>query len=354
APAAGFAEGPHRQPWRDRRARRPRLQGRGDRQCRGVRRPGPRRAVRPARRRGSRPRWRDAGRDLPRHHQDPLGRRRLRGRLGPPRLRLPGRERRVRPGRDRRRPDLDRTSARGHRGLGGQGQGQADRPEGRRTAGSRPEGCGRGRRGDRRFRSRQRPAGGHQGRVRRRWSRPQGGVRPRGHPGALRVGRARGRHGLRSRRVPGGEVPRQAASRRDPVPGRPARQRRGRLDPRLLAAASSPEARRGGARAVPDRGPGDEPVRVLQGHPQGGRLRRCRHLRVPGRCRRHHLLPRGQHPAPGRALRLRGGHRHRPGPRDVPHRRRGGAGLRRPGHPWPLHRVPHQRRGRWPQLHAGP
>jgi acetyl-CoA/propionyl-CoA carboxylase biotin carboxyl carrier protein len=69
---------------------------------------------------------------------------------------------------------------------------------------------------------------------------------------------------------------------------------------------------------------------------------------------RHDLLPRGQHPPPGRALRLRGGHRHRPGPRDVPHRRRRGARLRRPGGPRPLDRVPHQRRGRRPQLHARP
>ena len=45
---------------------------------------------------------------------------------------------------------------------------------------------------------------------------------------------------------------------------------------------------------------------------------------------------------------------HRPGPRDVPDRGRRGARLRRPGDPRPLDRVPHQRRGRRPQLHAGP
>ena len=71
-------------------------------------------------------------------------------------------------------------------------------------------------------------------------------------------------------------------------------------------------------------------LRVLQGDPARGRVRRRRHLRVPGRPGRHHLLPRGQHPPPGRALRLRGGHRPRPGPRDVPDRRRRGARLRRP------------------------
>ena len=95
-------------------------------------------------------------------------------------------------------------------------------------------------------------------------------------------------------------------------------------------------------------------LRVLQGDPARGRLRRRRHLRVPRRPGRHHLLPRGQHPPPGRALRLRGGHRHRPGPRDVPDRGRRGARLRRPGDPRPLDRVPHQRRGRRPQLHARP
>ena len=99
----------------------------------------------------------------------------------------------------------------------------------------------------------------------------------------------------------------------------------------------------------------DRALRVLQARScKRGRLLRRRHLRVPRRPGRHDLLPRGQHPPPGRALRLRGGHRHRPGPRDVPDRRRRGARLRRPGDPRPLDRVPHQRRGRRPQLHARP
>ena len=69
--------------------------------------------------------------------------------------------------------------------------------------------------------------------------------------------------------------------------------------------------------------------------------------------RRHHQLPRGQHPPAGRAPGLRGGHRHRPRARDVPHRRRRGARLRRPRDRRPLDRVPHQRRGRRPRLPAG-
>ena len=102
----------------------------------------------------------------------------------------------------------------------------------------------------------ERAAGRDQGRLRRRRSRPQGRPHARGDPRRLRVGGPRGGHGVRPRRVPRREVPRQAAPRRDPVPRRPARQRRRGLHPRLLAAAPQPEARRGGARAVPHRRPG--------------------------------------------------------------------------------------------------
>ena len=279
----------------------------------------------------------------------------VRRRLGAPRLRLPRRERRLRPGRHRRRPGLDRPAAVGDREPRRQGQGQAHRarrsaprwPPAPRTRSQDADEVVDVRRGER-------PADRDQGRLRRRRPRPQGRPHDRGDPRRLRVRGPRGGHGVRPRRVLRREVPRQAAPRRDPVPGRPARQRRGRLHPRLLAAAPPPEAGRGGARAVPDRRPGHPALRVLQGDPARGRLRRRRHLRVPRRPGRHHLLPRGQHPPPGRALRLRGGHRHRPGPRDVPHRRRRGARLRRPRGPRPLDRVPHQRRGRRPQLHARP
>ncbi|MEJ7706637.1 MAG: hypothetical protein WKF82_04710 [Nocardioidaceae bacterium] len=53
---------------------------------------------------------------------------------------------------------------------------------------------------------------------------------------------------------------------------------------------------------------------------QGGRIRRRRHVRIPGRTRRHDLVPRSQHPLAGRAPGQRRGDRHRPGARDVPHR----------------------------------
>ena len=90
----------------------------------------------------------------------------------------------------------------------------------------------------------------------------------RGDPRAVRVGDPRGRRGVRPRRVLRRELPRQAAPRRDPVPGRPARQRRRRLDPRLLAAAPPPEARRGGARAVPHRRAERRAVPRVQGDPR--------------------------------------------------------------------------------------
>ena len=50
----------------------------------------------------------------------------------------------------------------------------------------------------------------------------------------------------------------------------------------------------------------------------------CEFLVATGR---HDQLPRGEHQAPGRAPGLRGGQRPRPGPGDVPHRRRRAARL---------------------------
>ena len=112
---------------------------------------------------------------------------------------------------------------------------------------------GRRRRRGRRVRPRARPAGRHQGGLRRRRARAQGRPHARGDPRAVRLGRPRGGRRLRPRRVLRRALPRPAAARRDPVPGRQPRQRRRGLHPRLLAAAPPPEARRGGAGAVPDR-----------------------------------------------------------------------------------------------------
>ena len=87
--------------------------------------------------------------------------------------------------------------------------------------------------------------------------------------------------------------------------------------------------------------------RVGQGDLQGGRLPRRRHRRVPGRPGRADLVPRGQHPAAGRAPGVRGDLGARPGARAVPHRRgRGAQPARGPAAARTLDRVPDQRRGR--------
>ena len=76
----------------------------------------------------------DQRRDLPVDREDPLGRPSLRRRRRAPRLRLPRRERRVRPRRDRCGADLDRPVPRGHRGARRQGHRPPRRREGGRSA----------------------------------------------------------------------------------------------------------------------------------------------------------------------------------------------------------------------------
>ena len=98
-------------------------------------RPGRRRAARRRGRLGGAAARRRAGRDLPARRPDPRRGPARRRRRGPPRLRLPVRERRVRGGGDRRRADLDRPAGQGDRrdGLQDRGEG-ADRR--RRRAGA--------------------------------------------------------------------------------------------------------------------------------------------------------------------------------------------------------------------------
>ena len=132
----------------------------------------------------------------------------------------------------------------------------------------------------------------------------------------------RGGRRVRPGRVLRRALPRPAPARRGAGPGRHARQRDRGRHPRLLAAAPPPEAGRGGARAVPHRRAARPDPRQRQGDLPRGRLPRRRHGRIPGRPGRHHLVPRGQHPAAGRAPGHRGDRRPRPGARAVPHRRR--------------------------------
>ena len=201
-------------------------------------------------------------------------------------------------------------------------------------------------------RPRVRLPGGDQGGVRRRRPRAEGGVARGGGRQPVRVGGPRGHRRVRPGRVLRGAVPGPAAARGNPVPGRRAREHRGRLDPGLLAAAQAPEAGGGGTRPVPFRGADRGPLPVVQGHLAAGRVRGRGHLRVPGRPGRHGQLPRGEHPAAGRAPGQRGSDGHRPGTGDVPHRGRRAARVRRPARPGALDRIPDQRRGPGPELPA--
>ena len=153
----------------------------------------------------------------------------------------------------------------------------------------------------------------------------------RGGPRAVRVGHPRGGRGVRPRRVLRREVPRQAAPRRDPVPRRrsTATSSSSRRATARCSAATRSSSRRRPRRSSPRSR--TAALRRVEGDPQGGRLRRRGHLRVPHRPGRHGLVPRGQHAPPGRAPGLRGGHRHRPRARAVPPRRGRRARLPRPG-----------------------
>ncbi len=139
-----------------------------------------------------------------------------------------------------------------------------------------------------------------------------------------------------------------ASTRRDPAGRRQAGQLCLDLQPRLLGAASPPEADRGSTRTLAARRSRSSHGRSGGEGGQGRRLLRRRHRRVhlPGR---RLLLPRDEHPTAGRALRQRDDHRHRP--RRVADPRR--CGRRAPDDPGAgrriasrsLDRDPDQRRG---------
>ena len=232
-----------------------------------------------------------------------------RGRRDPPRLRLPGRERRLRRGRGRGRARLRRARPRRNPVCRRQARGQAARPRGRRPR-RRVGRAGRdrlpadrqGRRGGRRPRDARRAVarrapGGARG------SEPgSGGGLPR-RPGLLRA----------LRRAP--------PPRRDPDPGRRPRDGDPPRGARLLDPAPPPEGAGGEPLARPRRGP-------ASGHGRGrGRLRARRRVRERrhGRVhagRRALLLPRAERAPPGGAPGDGARHRDRPGRAAAPHRRR--------------------------------
>ena len=177
-------------------------------------------------------------RRLPRPRRPGGGRRRCRRRRGPPRLRLPLGERRLRPRGRRRRTDLDRSHARGHRADGPQGRRPRDR---RRCGGSR----GADRRRRRRFPVLVKAAAGGGGkgmRVVRSAARARRGGRG---------GEARVDGGVRRRHHADREVRRARPAHRGPGARRHPRQRDPPAHPRVLGPAPAPEGDRGGAGAGP-------------------------------------------------------------------------------------------------------
>ena len=109
-------------------------------------------------------------------------------------------------------------------------------------------------------------------------------VRDRGElDGGHRGGPARGAGGVRRRHGAVRALRRAPAARRDPDPARRPRPRHPPGRARLLGAAAPPEGARGGARAgAAARAPRDARGRRAAAG-RGGRLRRRRHGRVPGR-----------------------------------------------------------------------
>ena len=117
---------------------------------------------------------------------------------------------------------------------------------------------------------------------------------------------------------------------RGPAPGRRRRAGRRARRARLLAPAAPPEARRGGAGAGPHGRRAPRPPRAGRPGRDGGRA--CGTRRRPSSSDRPDgrvLLPRGQHPAPGRARRDRARVRARHRPRAVLARGRAPAVARR-------------------------
>ena len=190
-----------------------------------------------------------------------------------------------------------------------------------------------------------------------------GGGGGKGFRVAMTRGRAGG--GLRGRSARGREVllrpdrlpralPRGPAPRRGPGAGRLAGQRDPPRRARLLDPAPPPEADRGGPRPARRRRDARADRQDRHRRRRGGRLPLRRHGRGHA-GRRGVLLPRDEHPRPGRALRDRDGHRHRHRPRADPGRRRRAA-LDHPGGRRAARardRVPDQRRGRAQELRPG-
>ena len=194
---------------------------------------------------------------------------------------------------------------------------------GRRAARRRHQGPGDGRRRGGRVRRGARPADRHQGGVRRRRARHEDRPRDGGDRRAVRVRGARGGVGVRPRRVLRRALPRPAAARRG------AGARRHSTATSIVVGTRDCSLQRRNQKLVEE-----APAPFLTDE-QRERIHAsakaiCREADYYGAGTVEYLvgvdgvdqLPRGEHPAAGRAPGHRGDQRHRPRARAVPDRRR--------------------------------
>ena len=242
---AHVLQGPGRQPWRDRRPRHPSPRRARHRLRRRLLRGRPRRPARQARRRGLPARPGSGRRVLPQRGQDHGGHRGLRRRGRPPRLRLPGRERRLRQAPGGRGRHVHRPAGERDRGDGLQDPRPRADAEGRRADRPRHHRPGRDARGREEDRRGDRLPDRGQGRGRRRRQGLPRRAGARQAQGRLRGRRPRGREVLlRRHRLPRA-LPARPAPRRGPGARRQARHGRAPGRARLLDPAPPPEADRG-------------------------------------------------------------------------------------------------------------
>ena len=332
--ATAVPPGPHRQPGRDRGPDHPRLPRAGDRVDRRLqrrRRAAPPMSARPTSRSGS---------DRPPPPRATCRSTRSSTRRGrPARMRSipatassPSERRSPRPC-ERAGLAFVGPSQRDDRGPRRQAGGAPGRPVGRRAGRARHARAGRRRRSGRSSRRSCQPeaerigfplivkaAAGGGGRGMRRVDRPAD-LAAALVSGSGEAAAAFGDGcGLPRARDPAGPP------RRGPAAGR---RGRARWSPSVNATAPSSGATRSSSRRRRPRGSPTDARRELHemAVPPGGGRRPAqrRDRRVPARRAGRVLVPRGQHPAPGRAWRDRAGRRPRPGPRAVPAGRRAAA-----------------------------
>ena len=239
---------------------------------------------------------------------------------GSPRLRLPFGKGRLLRGAEGRGHRLHRPRRAGHRRHGRQDRVEEAGQQGRRQHRARLPGRDRRRRRGGQDRRRDRLSGDDQGLGRRRRQGHAGGLERGPDPRRLQVGQERGPDQLRRRPGVHREVHRRAPAYRNPGAGRRPRQRRLSRRARMFDPAPPSEGDRGGPEPVPRRQDPQGDGRAGGGPGQDRAIQVGRHRRVHRRRQPQLLLPRDEHPAPGRASGDRDDHRRRSGRADDPGR----------------------------------